>query len=89
MLYLIFIRLGGWMALLARSTAVKDAGLLVLRHEVAVLRRAEPETEAGAPFRACCTVHAPFGCAVTPRTWTALIGSLRARQTWTAITAST
>jgi hypothetical protein len=35
MLYLIFIRLGGWMALLARSTAVKDAGLLVLRHEVA------------------------------------------------------
>ena len=27
MLYLIFIRLGGWMALLARSTAVKDAEL--------------------------------------------------------------
>ena len=21
-------------------------------------------------FRACCTVHAPSGCAVTPRTWT-------------------
>jgi hypothetical protein len=76
---LIFIRLGGWMALLARLTAVKDAGRLGLRHEVAELRRAEPETEAGAPFRAC-TVHAPFGCAVTPRTWTALIGS-RARQT--------
>jgi hypothetical protein len=39
MLYLIFVRLTGWMALLARSAASKDAGLLVLRHEVAVLRR--------------------------------------------------
>lgn len=36
MLYLIFIRLTGWMALLARSAASKDAELLVLRHEVAV-----------------------------------------------------
>ena len=33
MLYLIFIRLAGWMALLARSAAAKDAELLVLRHE--------------------------------------------------------
>ena len=42
MLYLIFIRLAGWMALLARSAASKDAELLVLRHEVAVLRRTQP-----------------------------------------------
>ena len=42
MLYLVFIRLAGWIALLARSTASKDAELLVLRHEVAVLRRAHP-----------------------------------------------
>jgi hypothetical protein len=42
MLYLIFVSLTGWMALLARSAASKDAELLVLRHEVAVLRRQNP-----------------------------------------------
>jgi putative transposase len=42
LLYLIFTRLVGGLVLLARSTASKDAELLVLRHEVAVLRRGNP-----------------------------------------------
>ncbi len=42
LLYLIFSRLADWLVLLARSTASKDAELLVLRHEVAVPRRSKP-----------------------------------------------
>jgi putative transposase len=42
LLYLIFIRLCGWLVLPGRSAASKDAELLVLRHEVAVLGRIHP-----------------------------------------------
>jgi uncharacterized protein (DUF3084 family) len=37
--YVFIGRVFGWLVLLARSAAVKDAEILVLRHEVAVLRR--------------------------------------------------
>jgi hypothetical protein len=40
--YLMLARMLSWPALLARSGAVKDVEIFVLRHEVAVLRRRNP-----------------------------------------------
>jgi putative transposase len=40
--YLTLVRMLSWLALLARSDTVKDAEILILRHEVAVLRRTNP-----------------------------------------------
>jgi len=39
LIYLFMVRLFSWLALLARSDASKDMEILVLRHEVALLRR--------------------------------------------------
>src|SRR5450759_5586857 len=39
LLYLIIIRVFGWLVLLGRSQASKNAEIMVLRHEVTVLRR--------------------------------------------------
>ena len=42
LVYLIFDRLLGWLLLLGRTSSSKDIELLVLRHEVAILRRTNP-----------------------------------------------
>jgi putative transposase len=39
LVYLMLVRVLSWLALLARSNTAKDAEILMLRHEVAVLRR--------------------------------------------------
>ena len=44
LLYLIFLRLCGWLALLPRPGNVKNTEILVLRHQIAVLQR-----QAGSP----------------------------------------
>jgi hypothetical protein len=39
LLYLFMIQVFGWLVLLGRSEASKDAEIMILRHEVALLRR--------------------------------------------------
>ena len=75
MLYLILIRVTGWMALLARSAASKDAELLMLRQEVAVLRRQNPKpgmdwADRGGARRPCRLLPKPLRMnrLVTPET---------------------
>jgi putative transposase len=42
LLYLIFLRILGRVLLMGRTSSTKDVELLILRHEVAVLRRTNP-----------------------------------------------
>jgi hypothetical protein len=39
LLYLITVRVFAWLVLLGRSQGPKDAEIMILRHEIAVLRR--------------------------------------------------
>jgi len=39
LVYLAVLRVFGWLALIARSDRAKDAEILILRHQVAVLQR--------------------------------------------------
>ena len=52
LVYLILIRLLGGLVLLARSDTAKDAEILTLRHEVAVLRRSNARPTLTWPDRA-------------------------------------
>ena len=51
LLYLLCCQVLRWLALLARSSAAKDAELLLLRHELAVLRRQVARPRGGARRR--------------------------------------
>ncbi len=53
LLYLIFLRLCGWLALLPRSDNVKNTEILVLRHQIAVLQRPEPGAQPTDIARGC------------------------------------
>jgi putative transposase len=46
LVYLMLVRVLSWLALLARSDAAKDVEILMLCHEVAVLRRTNPPPSA-------------------------------------------
>ncbi|WP_329374865.1 integrase [Streptomyces sp. NBC_01483] len=58
MLYLIATRIFAWLVLLSRSSAAKEAEILILRHEVAILRRQVAAPKPSRPDRALLTTFA-------------------------------
>ena len=82
LLYLIMVRVFAWLVLLGRSQASKDAEIMVLRHEVTVLRRqvARPKpdwadravlAELAGLLHRCC---APIGWSRQARCWPGTVG---------------
>jgi hypothetical protein len=55
--YLIFTRVLAWLVLLTRSRTALNAEILILRHEVAVLRRANPKPKLDWTDRALLTAR--------------------------------
>ena len=76
LLYLIVVRVSGWLVLLDRSQASKDADIMALRHELMMLRRevARPQGRTGPtarswrPWPGCFRRAARGGRLVTPGT---------------------
>jgi hypothetical protein len=59
--YLLLARALSWLALLARSDTAKDVEILVLRHEIAVLRRHNPVGAENPDTASGQRVHSPIG----------------------------
>jgi len=66
LLYLIMIRVFGWLVMLGRSPASKDAEIIVLRHEVMVLRRQVARPKQGWADRAVLAALAQLLPATLP-----------------------
>jgi putative transposase len=59
LIYQIFIKLLGWIALHARSDATKEIEILVLRHQLAVLQRRTPRPRVSWTDRALIAAPSP------------------------------